>query len=97
MRYETPYRTNNESTPPRRTRDIPEIPLDIKEKKKKTRANLTIATLNMQGRGANSAFDPNNKWHHINQLMTENKLSILALQETHLDDELRSQINDLHH
>lgn len=35
------------------------------------------------------------KWREINQLMRESKLDILAVQETHMSDELRDEINDL--
>lgn len=54
-------------------------------KGKKSRANIKIASLNMRGRWHHSS----DKWSSINQIMKDQKLGILALQETHLtkDDE----------
>jgi len=58
------------------------------QNKKNTRASIKIATLNMRGRGAD-------KWRHINQIMRDKKIGILALQETHLTDELAEQMQAL--
>ncbi|RDB23311.1 Transposon TX1 uncharacterized protein [Hypsizygus marmoreus] len=62
--------------------------------KKNTRANIKIASLNMQGRGAQSTYDPKNKWNLINQVVRENRIAILATQETHLSDTHADEIND---
>lgn len=67
------------------------------QNKKNSQANMKIATLNMQGRGSPSAYDPKSKWHMINQIVKDNKISILTLQETHLDDDDRAKINELYH
>ncbi|KAH6905947.1 Endonuclease/exonuclease/phosphatase, partial [Coprinopsis sp. MPI-PUGE-AT-0042] len=58
-------------------------------KKKNLKANIKIATLNMRGGGSDNTAD---KWQHIRQIMRENKLGILALQETHLKP---NTVNDL--
>jgi ribonuclease HI/exonuclease III len=47
---------------------------------KKTKATLKIASLNLRGRGLE-------KWNHVNQLLRDNKIGILAVQESHLDDD----------
>ena len=56
--------------------------------RKNTRAAIKIASLNMRGRGRD-------KWLHINQIMKEKKIGILALQETHLSDEQTGNIQNL--
>ena len=56
--------------------------------KKNTRAAIKIASLNMRGRGRD-------KWLHINQIMKEKKIGILALQETHLTDIQTENIQNL--
>ncbi|KAJ3570053.1 hypothetical protein NP233_g4645 [Leucocoprinus birnbaumii] len=67
----------------------------LSKPQKNTRANIKIASLNMQGRGARSFYDPDNKWYKINQLMRDEKIAILAVQEAHLDLEMAEQINNL--
>jgi hypothetical protein len=52
---------------------------------KRTKATLKIASLNMRGRGTD-------KWNHINQLIRDNKIGILAIQETHLDDDKKDRL-----
>jgi hypothetical protein len=59
------------------------------KKKKNTRASLKIASLNMRGRGPVG----DNKWTHINQIMKEQRLGILAVQEAHLTQE---HVDNLH-
>jgi exonuclease III len=57
------------------------------------RANITIATLNMNGLAA-----PTNnmlyidKWSMINQTLNKYKIAILAIQETHPDEETTERI-----
>ena len=58
---------------------------------KKTKANIKVAFLNMRGRFHNSI----DKWLHINQLVRDNKITILALQETHLNQEQTDNINTM--
>jgi exonuclease III len=61
-----------------------------------TRANLTIATLNVKGRTTLSCGPgPISKWTSINRTMQEKHIGILCVQETHLTDEYVTQINTL--
>jgi hypothetical protein len=53
-----------------------------KKIKKNTRASLKIASLNMRGHGP-SGKDPENKWNHINQLVKEKRIGVLAIQEAY--------------
>lgn len=55
--------------------------------KKNMRANIKLGTLNIQGRGATTIYNSNHKWNKINRLMRTHRLSILAVQETHLDED----------
>ena len=50
--------------------------------RKTLRAAVTIASLNISGFGSNNIYHPNNKWLHVNQLMRDKKIGILAIQET---------------
>jgi hypothetical protein len=49
-----------------------------------TKARITIATLNINGR-QEVGKGPLSKWADIIRMVTENRISILAVQETHLD------------
>ncbi len=60
----------------------------------KTRAHLTIATLNMRGFGGNGSRQENGKWWSINQVIRDGKIGILALQETHLTSERVDALNE---
>ncbi|KAF5380150.1 hypothetical protein D9615_006149 [Tricholomella constricta] len=53
------------------------------------RANIRIGSYNIRGGGSRQT---SNKWDQINQIMREDKLGILAVQETHLT---RSKVNRL--
>ncbi|KAI0072921.1 DNase I-like protein [Panus rudis PR-1116 ss-1] len=58
------------------------LPLSIRQKiKKNTRAQLKIASLNMRGFGNPLS---NNKWNDIHRMIKEERIGVLALQETHL-------------
>jgi exonuclease III len=62
---------------------------------KNTKAAIKIASLNMKGRGEirNLATDSKkNKWYHVNQMMGEQTIGVLALQETHMTEELQENI-----
>jgi ribonuclease HI/exonuclease III len=68
-----------------------EPPKQMPSKKKinkNTRASLKIASLNMRGRGTD-------KWNHINQIMRDHKIGVLALQETHLENKHVDQLHTL--
>jgi len=56
-----------------------------------TKTKLKIASLNIKGRMSGDF----NKWMHLPQIIRENKIAILAIQETHLTDELATQFNNL--
>jgi exonuclease III len=47
----------------------------------------------MRGRGAPTGNNPDSKWNHINQLVKEKRLGVLAIQEAHLTQE---HVDDLH-
>lgn len=51
----------------------------------------------MGGRGTLSinANSPNNKWLRVNQILRDNRIGILLVQETHLDEERQTQIENL--
>ncbi|EPS98429.1 hypothetical protein FOMPIDRAFT_1126458, partial [Fomitopsis schrenkii] len=49
----------------------------------------------MNGRG-NLGGTTNNKWNVVNQVMRENKIGILALQETHMDEETVERVHQLY-
>ena len=52
------------------------------------RANISIATLNINGASAPTAnLNIIDKWTRINSTLRKNKIGILALQETHLNNE----------
>jgi Reverse transcriptase (RNA-dependent DNA polymerase)/Endonuclease/Exonuclease/phosphatase family len=65
-----------------------------KRNKRRTQASIRIATLNMNGCHTNNenrtTFE---KWAEINATIKKEKIAILALQETHLDQEA---VNNLH-
>lgn len=57
--------------------------------------NINIATLNVNGYAAPSLnMTGIEKWSAIYQTMKKHKLAILALQETHLDNDLLHSINE---
>ena len=61
--------------------------------KTKMRANITIATLNMNGLSAPThGMNGLEKWSMVNQTLNQYKIAILALQETHLDQTSLRQI-----
>ena len=52
------------------------------------RANINIATLNMNGlTSPTHQMNHIRKWAMINQMLNKHKIAILALQETHLNEE----------
>lgn len=58
---------------------------------KTTRATLKIASLNIRGGGSQNT---NDKWQHMNQLLHDKKIGILAIQETHISDERIEQLHE---
>ena len=62
----------------------------------RTRANALIATLNIKGRTSpHCGPGPISKWTAINWVLQEKKISILCVQETHLDENYAHQIDSL--
>ncbi|OJT05923.1 LINE-1 reverse transcriptase -like protein [Trametes pubescens] len=64
-------------------------------RKNRTKARIRVATLNMRGYGTVGTDGGSDKWMYINQLVRDEKIGILALQETHLDEERVRALNDL--
>lgn len=62
---------------------------------KKTRATVTVATLNMRGRGVQTARYGQSKWNDVNKLVKDKKIGILALQEAHLTSDFVEEIHTL--
>ena len=55
--------------------------------KPRSRASALIATLNMKGRSSpDCGPGPLSKWTTVHRVLREKKISILCLQETHLDE-----------
>ncbi|KAH9922929.1 Endonuclease/exonuclease/phosphatase, partial [Fomitopsis serialis] len=61
----------------------------------KTKASLHIGSLNVNGRGPLSG-PRDHKWNAINQLLREERLGVLCLQETHLDQTHLDTIHELY-
>ena len=78
---------NNDNTNDRTYPNTPVSHLGVK----KTKAALKIATLNIRGGGSATTRD---KWQHMNQIMREQKIAILAVQETHLDEAMTNNLNN---
>ena len=58
------------------------------------KANIVIATLNVNGYAAPASnMSGIDKWSTINRTINTNRIAILAIQETHLDEHLLQQIN----
>ncbi|THU95165.1 DNase I-like protein, partial [Dendrothele bispora CBS 962.96] len=64
---------------------------------KKTKAAIKVASLNIRGYGNPNTAHPENKWNFINQLMPllmrTKRLGVLLVQEAHMDEEQRSDVN----
>ena len=64
-------------------------------KNQNLKANVNIASLNVNGYAAPASnMSGIEKWSAIYQTMKENKIAILAVQETHLDDTLVNSLGD---
>ena len=62
---------------------------------KNMRANINIATLNMNGLTApTNRMTCTEKWSMVNQTLNKHKIAVLALQETHLDQEMAERIRE---
>ena len=65
-----------------------------KQKAKKKRAKLKIASLNMRGYSS-AGTNGQDKWMLINQVMRDNRIAVLGLQETHLNEARLLMLNNL--
>ena len=50
------------------------------------KSNVKITTLDMRGWTNSNHLIPTNKWEKINQLMKQRKIGILVIQEAHLSE-----------
>lgn len=66
-----------------------------KKRNKNTRASTKIASLNMRGRGAPGDNNISNKWFHINQILKDKRIGILAIQEAHLTPDYTDTLHTL--
>lgn len=87
---------NGPGTPPAEPQNAPRATAHLPppghiadtQRRVKKKANINIATLNVNGASAPTAnLNLTDKWARINSTIRENKIAILALQETHLDEE----------
>lgn len=66
-----------------------------RKKMSKTRAHIKVATLNMRGFGGPRAMQTSEKWWSLNQVVRDERIAILAVQETHLTEERVDALNTL--
>ncbi|KAI0659859.1 Endonuclease/exonuclease/phosphatase, partial [Cubamyces menziesii] len=59
------------------------------------RTCIRLASLNMRGAGPECQGGIGEKWMRINQILRENRIAVLALQETHLNDTQAAAVNAL--
>ncbi|KZT25978.1 DNase I-like protein, partial [Neolentinus lepideus HHB14362 ss-1] len=78
--------------PPRQTQQ-PTVPKRIS---RNTRANITIGSLNLNGRhSAALSYSPISKWTSVHSAIKNARIGILAVQETHLNEEYTDEIHKL--
>ncbi|KDQ62217.1 hypothetical protein JAAARDRAFT_189568 [Jaapia argillacea MUCL 33604] len=56
------------------------------------KASVRIASLNLKGYGNTNPTHKNNKWNHLNQLLREQKIAVLLVQEAHMTEERRDNV-----
>ncbi|KAH6904207.1 Endonuclease/exonuclease/phosphatase, partial [Coprinopsis sp. MPI-PUGE-AT-0042] len=61
-----------------------------RQAKHRTRAHIKVGSLNIRGGGLTTTAD---KWQQINRVMKKGKISVLAVQETHLSDDRTKELN----
>ena len=92
-RGRTPRERNNDANQRHTTSAPPEAPR--LHHSRPTRATITLATLNINGFASSShKMTGINKWSMILRTMSTRKIVILALQKTHLDQDLLNQVNE---
>ncbi|KAK7000162.1 Endonuclease/exonuclease/phosphatase, partial [Favolaschia claudopus] len=63
--------------------------------KKNMKTSIKAAALNIKGRGNPDVRHGDNKWYHIWQLVREERLGVLIVSESHLDDNHKADIDSL--
>ncbi len=66
-----------------------------KKKRQERKAVLQVASLNINGYGNLIRDHKDNKWGRLYRMMSEHKIGILLLQETHLTDERKAAIHKM--
>ncbi|OJT15896.1 Transposon TX1 uncharacterized 149 kDa protein [Trametes pubescens] len=66
-----------------------------RSQKNRTRARIRVGSLNMRGSGPMGCAAADSKWMRVNQLLRDQKIGVLALQETHLDEARVTSLNEL--
>jgi hypothetical protein len=68
----------------------------VKQTRHTKHAGSCIATINMKGFGNKDPNHAQNKWHHVNQIMRDKRISVLAVQEAHMDEDRRAETEKIH-
>ena len=84
------YISRENPSPERRPTADPNSRLHNTRSTKKIKASITIASLNIRGGGSGGTRE---KWQHINQIIRENNVGVLAVQETHLTQDVEESLN----
>jgi len=63
--------------------------------RKNTKVSIKIAALNIRGNGHLDPSNGKNKWNHVNQIMREGKIGILAIGKAHLNAERSRNIEQI--
>ena len=66
-----------------------------RRQQKWTKAAIKIASINMQGYGHQNVLHRQNKWNHNNQVIREKRIAVLLVQEAHMDDERKNQVENI--
>jgi exonuclease III/ribonuclease HI len=67
----------------------------LQKRRRTKRAGIRIASLNIKGFGGRESLGQAGKWHHVNQIMREKKIAVLAVQEAHMDEERQNEVEHL--
>lgn len=90
---ELPHQTSVRTTPNTNNNNYANRPSGISPKN--TKASLRIATFNIRGFQNSGSSRSETKWNHINQLIRDKKIGILTVQEAHLNEDRRVDIEKL--
>ena len=94
-RNTTPTERNDGNRSHHTTSAPPEAPISHRDTTKK--ATITISSININGYNAPSHnMSGSDKWSAIYRTMNDQKIAILAIQETHLDQELIDNVVQCH-